>query len=166
MPVKYLPQCKEWAEQQKTAMRRLAHGMVARAEGGWADCLVRWQGLGWLSYSLRNKTCEIQSSVSKHFLDVRKMPKWHPNRPTQPFPHGIEVLSGSAQLLYKDFSWHRGQVFPWNDAFLQRKGLAQCWPTISVCLKLRDFSAYRAFGAKTRTVSGNWESLSCHVDLP
>lgn len=74
MPVKYLSQCEERAEQQKGAVRGLARGMVARAEGGWADCSGQMAGAG-MTYSLRNKTCEVQSSVSKHFLDVRKMPK-------------------------------------------------------------------------------------------
>lgn len=47
--------------------------------------------------------------------------------------------------------------------FYSGKVFGQWWPTISVCLKVRDFSAYRAFGAKTRTVSGKlgWLVTPC-----
>lgn len=52
-----------------------------------------------------------------------------------------------------------GKFFPETMLFYSGKVFGQWWPTISACLKRRDFSAYRAFGAKTRAVSGELGGL-------
>lgn len=44
------------------------------------------------------------------------------------------------------------KCFPCNNAFL--KWEVQWWSTVSACLRLRDFSAYRTFGAQNRAVLG------------